>query len=132
MKGRAAQPASPGGTTGRLLVLCILVGTVAGLGAIAFYWLLEISSHFFLDQLAGYRPEGPAGEAPLLPESDTPFRPWVLLILPAIGGCSEGDPDDAAMKERRETPPPRAAPGSGIGLSAEGGKESEDPPADDD
>ncbi len=80
----------PIGTTGRLLFLCVLVGAVAGVGAIGFYWLLEASSHFFLDYLAGYRPEGPAGEQPLIPETDTPFRPWVLLILPAIGGLLSG------------------------------------------
>ena len=48
---------------GRLLGLCVLVGVVAGFGAVAFYCLLDLGKHFFLGELAGYHPAGPGGEA---------------------------------------------------------------------
>lgn len=76
--------------TGRFLLLCVLVGVVAGFGAIAFYWMLEGARHFFLEILVGYAPPGPAGERPLFPEGESPFRPWMLLIVPAIGGLISG------------------------------------------
>lgn len=75
---------------GRLLVLCGLVGVVAGLGAIAFFWMLEFTKHYALGALAGYYPIGPGGEAPLFAETATPFRPWLLVIIPAIGGLLSG------------------------------------------
>src|SRR5262249_40100778 len=45
-----------------------------------------------LDAYAGYRPVGPRGEATVgwIPESATPFRPWMLLVVPTIGGLISG------------------------------------------
>ncbi len=43
--------------------------------------------------VVGYHPGGPANEPPLdmlLPPSDTPFRWWLLLIVPAVGGLVSG------------------------------------------
>ncbi len=74
----------------RLMALSFLVGVVAGLGAIAFYYMLSASEHFFFDYLAGYRPLGAGGEPSLFHETDTPFNRWLLLILPAIGGLISG------------------------------------------
>ena len=39
---------------GRILAICCLVGVVAGLDAIGFYWLLGLAKYVFLDCLAGY------------------------------------------------------------------------------
>jgi len=75
---------------GRLLGLCVLVGVVAGFGAVAFYFLLDLGKHFFLGEIAGYHPPGPGGEAPIIPESDAPFNRWLLLIVPCIGGLLSG------------------------------------------
>lgn len=75
---------------GRLLFLCGLVGVVAGLGAIAFYWMLEFTRHYALGVVAGYYPPGPGGEEPLFVETATQFRRWLLLIIPAIGGLLSG------------------------------------------
>lgn len=69
----------------RLLFLCALVGAGAGLGAIAFYWCLEAVHHFTVEQLAGYHPTTPGGEARLFPEAHTPFNPWMLFLLPPAG-----------------------------------------------
>ena len=74
----------------RWLFLCVLVGVISGLAAIAFYWLLSLSQHYLLDGMAGYRPVGPGGEPPLLPETTTPFRRWIFFLLPALGGLVSG------------------------------------------
>ena len=78
------------GPLSKLLGLAGLVGLVAGLGAIVFYWLLNISQYFFMDYLTGYRPMGPAGEPSLIGESDTVFNPFLFFIIPAIGGLLSG------------------------------------------
>ncbi|MCF6285850.1 MAG: chloride channel protein, partial [Candidatus Hydrogenedentes bacterium] len=74
----------------RFLFLCVIVGVVAGLGATAFFLLLEFTRFIFLEQLAGFHPEGPGGEAPLFQHSDGALRPWVLFALPAVGGLVSG------------------------------------------
>lgn len=75
---------------GRLLFLCGLVGVVAGLGAIAFFWMLEFTRHYALGVIAGYYPAGPGGEQPLFAETATPFRRWLLFLIPAVGGLISG------------------------------------------
>jgi len=75
---------------GKWSVYFILVGIIAGLGAIVFQYLCQLGVHFFLDAAAGYRPPLPAGEERLLPATSTPFNRWVLLFLPAIGGLVSG------------------------------------------
>lgn len=68
----------------------VLIGIIAGFGAILFHYLCGLGMHYFLDLLAGYRPGNPAGEHLLLPHTDTPFNRWILLILPALGGIVSG------------------------------------------
>lgn len=75
---------------GKWLFYFVLIGVIAGCGAIVFHYLCGLGMHYFLDFLAGYRPSSPAGEHLLLPHTDTPFRPWMLLILPALGGIVSG------------------------------------------
>jgi CIC family chloride channel protein len=70
----------------RLLGLCLVVGVVAGLGAVAFHAACRAVSHYTLGELAGYHPPGPGNEPPVFPEPDTPLRWWMLLIVPAVGG----------------------------------------------
>ena len=76
----------------RLLGATILVGIVAGLGAVLFYVMCQVVVHFALDGVAGFRPQEPLGESRLawLPESDQPLRPWLLALVPAIGGLVSG------------------------------------------
>ncbi len=77
---------------GRLMGAAILVGIVAGLGAVLF----SVACHFVvwatLDNIAGYRAEGPAGEAriPWVHDSEQPLRPWLLLVVPTVGGLISG------------------------------------------
>jgi len=75
---------------GRLLVLCGLVGVVAGLGATAFVWALEFLKYYVLGVWTGYNPAVPSGELRLFPEVITPFRRWLLLIIPVAGGIVSG------------------------------------------
>ncbi len=74
----------------RLLSLSAAVGVIAGLGAIAFFTALDLSKWFLLEYLAGYHPDAPGGEPPLLPSPDTPLRHWLLFLLPAAGGLLSG------------------------------------------
>jgi CIC family chloride channel protein len=46
--------------------------------------------HVSLDRIAGYRPQTPGGEHPIFAETDTPFRPWMLLLVAPIGGILSG------------------------------------------
>ena len=85
-----SSPFKGAGPLSKLLGLAGLVGLVAGLGAILFYWLLNTSQHFFMDSLMGYRPMGPAGESSLLGETDTVFKPYLFLVIPALGGLLSG------------------------------------------
>jgi CIC family chloride channel protein len=75
---------------GRLFLLCALVGVIAGLGAAAFHYLLQLAKHLFLDGLAGFRPPGPLGEFPLFSPTARPLSRWVLFMLPAGGGLIAG------------------------------------------
>ena len=68
----------------------VLIGLIAGLGAVAFHYLCQIGSHVFLDTMAGYRPPHPVGEVPLFNPTATPFSRWMLLFVPAIGGILSG------------------------------------------
>ncbi len=74
----------------RWMLYYILIGIIAGLGAVVFHYLCQMGSHLFLDQMAGYRPPAPAGETHLFPLSDTPPRRWMLLLVPALGGFLSG------------------------------------------
>ncbi len=77
-------------TAGKWAFYFILIGLIAGLGSVVFHLLCQIGSHFLMDQLAGYRPPPPAGEAHLFAPSQTPFNRWILLFLPALGGIVSG------------------------------------------
>ncbi len=75
---------------GKWLFRFVLIGIIAGLGAVAFHYLCGLGMHYFLDLMAGYRPDSPAGEHLLMPNTKTEFNRWILLILPAIGGIVSG------------------------------------------
>jgi CIC family chloride channel protein len=78
----------------RLLGFAVLVGIVAGLGAVVFYAATRAVWSLALGSLAGYAPASPpAGEAEIswLKALPTPaLRPWMLLLLPAAGGLLSG------------------------------------------
>ena len=69
---------------GRRFIFGGLVGQVAGLGAIIFHVLVTFSLHIFLDQMAGFRPDEPTGEAALFAATSTPLRLWALILVPGL------------------------------------------------
>ena len=46
---------------GKWLFYFVLIGIIAGCGAILFHYLCGLGMHYFLDLMAGYRPSAPAG-----------------------------------------------------------------------
>lgn len=71
--------------SGRLIIYALLVGIVAGLGAAAFYWLLDLLQAFALGSIEGYYPP-PAGDEVAHHAMQLPTRWWVVLIVPTWGG----------------------------------------------
>jgi CIC family chloride channel protein len=74
----------------RRLLISVLVGVVSGLGALAFFLALEWARWFFMGYLAGAPAPTPAGERLVHIAVTTPYRPWVLFLLPALGGLISG------------------------------------------
>ncbi len=77
----------------RVLASAVLVGVVAGLGAVVFYLATRVVSHYALGELAGYRPlPRPGGEPEVswLVSTARPLVPWALIVLPALGGLVSG------------------------------------------
>jgi len=77
-------------SVGRTVALSSLVGVVAGLGAIAFQYLCQYSSHLFLGGLAGLQMRGPSGERELFGAASRLFQPWLLPVVAAGGGLLTG------------------------------------------
>jgi CIC family chloride channel protein len=79
-------------TQGRLLGSAVVVGIVAGLGAVVFSVACQFIVRWTLDEIAGYRALGPFGEARVdwLPESTRPFRVWLLPFVSLLGGLVSG------------------------------------------
>ncbi len=75
---------------GRWAVHFVLIGLIAGLGAVVFQYSTQLGLHYLLDWIAGYRPPPPAGEHHLLPPTATPLNRWMLMLLPAAGGLLSG------------------------------------------
>ncbi len=75
---------------GRMLLHAALVGAAAGLMGAAFFGALEYAQRFVLEDLAGYLPLRAHGETFAASEGPRVFRPWLLLLLPALGGLACG------------------------------------------
>jgi CIC family chloride channel protein len=76
---------------GRTLLHAAAVGIACGLVGAAFFGCLEVVQRFLLEDVAGYRILRAAGEtfvARPAPQHD--FRPWLLVLLPALGGLGCG------------------------------------------
>ncbi len=66
------------------IVLGVVIGTVAGLGAIVFFEALVACTHLFLGVLAGYQVPTPAGEGDFA-GSGSAARPWALPLIAGFG-----------------------------------------------
>ena len=65
------------------IVLGVVIGVIAGCGAVVFYEALKLSTHLFLGVLAGYRVPTPFGEGNFAGNAG-PVRPWALPLI--VGG----------------------------------------------
>src|SRR5580704_10625621 len=70
---------------GRLLLLSAIVGVVAGFGALAFNFVLNLSDNIFMSRAVGYELPGPGDEGKTTGIPAPPTRRWLLLVLPATG-----------------------------------------------
>lgn len=74
---------------GRLLVHAAAVGAAVGVTSLVFVQGLDLVQHFVLERLCGYLPLRAAGE-PDMGQTTTPFRPWLLLVVPGLGALLGG------------------------------------------
>ncbi len=72
-------------SSGRLMLFAPLVGIVAGLGAVAFFFLLNIVQSFALGQVVGYFPPS-AGDEVALHAMQFPTHSWAVVLVPTLGG----------------------------------------------
>lgn len=74
---------------GRFLLHAAAVGAAVGVASVLFVEGLELTQHFVLERLAGYIPLRAAGEGHGF-AGVAAFRPWLLLVLPAVGALLGG------------------------------------------
>ena len=72
------------------IVLGVVIGAVAGLGAIVFYEALVLCTRFFLGVLAGYHVPSPAGEGGNAGSASF-VRPWLLPPIVGVGVTQDFD-----------------------------------------
>jgi CIC family chloride channel protein len=75
---------------GRTLLHAGAVGVVAGAIGAAFFAALELAQRYLLGEMAGFEPVKAHGETFLPPAASGSFRPWLLALLPALGGLASG------------------------------------------
>ena len=97
------------------IVLGVVIGAVAGCGAIVFYEALVASTHLFLGVLAGYHVPTPVGEGGQA-ASASAARPWSLPLVAGVGALlgavlvfriapeAEGHGTDAAISAVHHNP----------------------------
>jgi CIC family chloride channel protein len=75
---------------GRTLLHAALVGAVAGVVGTVFFWALEVAQRWILELPTGYVPLRAEGERVAEAAVATPFRPWLLWVVPALGALGGG------------------------------------------
>jgi CIC family chloride channel protein len=76
-------------TVGRLMLLSVLVGVVAGFGALAFNFVLNGASDLFMVRGVGYELPQPGAEGVTRMPAEPAHR-WLLFVVPAVGGLLSG------------------------------------------
>jgi chloride channel protein, CIC family len=78
-------------STGKWLLLSVIVGAVAGVGAIAFDIANQSIHHLALERIAGYVPAETAGENRIVAVPAHPeFSPLSLIAVISVGGFLSG------------------------------------------
>ena len=77
-------------SAGRWLLYGSVVGVISGLGAILFQSLLALLKEFSINHLMGLTPLIPGGEPQLEHFTTGSFKPYLIVLLPALGGLIAG------------------------------------------
>ncbi|RMF39254.1 MAG: chloride channel protein [Planctomycetota bacterium] len=75
---------------GKWFLLSLWIGVVAGIGAIAFQYSTQAVATGVLARVSGWHSPEPHGEPLLYEVPDAPFRPWLLVVVCAVGGIASG------------------------------------------
>jgi CIC family chloride channel protein len=112
---RASQWVSTTTYLQKWIVLGVVLGIIAGGGAIVFYEALKAATHLFLGIIAGYTPPTPRGEGGAAGSSSA-ARPWLLPVVAGVGALlgsvlvfrvapdAEGHGTDAAISAVHHNP----------------------------
>ena len=76
--------------TRTIYLYSILIGLLAGLGAVVFDHLLDAATHLTMGLLAQLPPPTPGGEPSSFAAAEGPPRRWLLVVLPVAGGVVAG------------------------------------------
>jgi CIC family chloride channel protein len=97
------------------LVLGVVIGVTAGLGAVVFYEALRVATHLFLGVIAGYTVPTPIGEGGKAASAHF-ARPWAIPLVACLGALAgailvfeiapeaEGHGTDAAISSVHHNP----------------------------
>ena len=80
----------PATRAGKWFLFCVATGLLAGIGAIALHVLLNVGHAFFINFLIGLELPHPVGDHPLIQFPEREFSPWLLLLIPTLGGALSG------------------------------------------
>jgi H+/Cl- antiporter ClcA/CBS domain-containing protein len=72
------------------LILGVVIGIVAGIGAIAFTAALRWATDLFLGLAGAYTPPAPAGEGATIGSGSHLVHPWALPLIVGVGGLISG------------------------------------------
>ncbi|HEX4445356.1 MAG TPA: chloride channel protein [Polyangiaceae bacterium] len=86
----AARSPIPMQLLGRALLRAAFVGVAAGLVGSVFFAGVELVQQVVLERLCGYVPLRAAGERITSEVAVTPFRPWLVWLMPALGALGAG------------------------------------------
>ncbi len=76
--------------TGKWFIYATLTGVAAGVSAVIFFVLLDLTSVTLLNHVAGFPLTHPANEKPLLEEIHKPFNKIIFIVIATLGGFLSG------------------------------------------
>lgn len=77
-------------SSGKWVLLSILVGIIAGLGAIVFQLVGQTVVEYTLVAFAGFAPGDAAGEHSVFGHDPGVLKPWMILLVMVLGGLASG------------------------------------------
>ena len=76
--------------TGKWFIYATLTGIAAGVSAVIFFILLDLTSVTLLNHIAGFPLTHPVNETPLLDEVRKPFNEIIFIVIATLGGFLSG------------------------------------------